>query len=413
MSIAWLSLAALVVAMIVSCVTPLNVGVLALAFAGILGVYFAGMPLDEVTRGFPVQLFVTLVGVTLLFTQAQLNGTLDRVTRLAVSLCRGNAGVIPVMFFVLGSVISTIGPGNIATAALLAPMAMAIAVRLGIPLFLMAIMVGHGVQSAALSPFGPTGIIVAGLMERIGLGGNEYYTYLANLLSHATVAFGGFLLFGGWKLFGRKGGAALAEFEAPKEPLSRAQIATLVAIFGVIAIVVTTGANIGIVGAAAAVLLAAFRFADHENAIRKMPWSPIVMVCGVTVLISLLEKTGGLALFTALLANVSTPATLTAVMAFVTGVISIYSSTAGVVLPAFLPTIPGLIDELGGGDPLALATSMNVGAHIVDTSPLSTIGAICIAGIPGTVDPRPTYIRLLIWGVSMAFVGALGAFILL
>jgi hypothetical protein len=100
-------------------------------------------------------------------------------------------------------------------------------------------------------------------------------------------------------------------------------------------------------------------------------------------------------------------------MAFVTGVISIYSSTAGVVLPAFLPTIPGLVERLGGGDPLALATSMNVGAHIVDTSPLSTIGAICIAGIPGAVDPRPTYIRLLLWGVSMAFVGAAAAYLLL
>ena len=102
MNLAWLSLGALVVAMIVSCFIELNVGVLALALAWIVGVYLGGMSLNDVLSGFPVQLFLTLAGVTLLFTQAQLNGTLDRVAHAAVRVCRGNAGLIPVMFFVLG-----------------------------------------------------------------------------------------------------------------------------------------------------------------------------------------------------------------------------------------------------------------------------------------------------------------------
>ncbi len=101
MTLAWLSLGALVVAMIVSCFSTLNVGVLALALAWIVGVYLGSMSLNDVVSGFPVQLFLTLAGVTLLFTQAQLNGTLDRVAHAAVRICRGNAGLIPVMFFVL------------------------------------------------------------------------------------------------------------------------------------------------------------------------------------------------------------------------------------------------------------------------------------------------------------------------
>ena len=68
MSLAWLSLSALFIAIIVSCFTRLNVGVLAVAFAWIVGVYFGGMRLDEVLAGFPIQLFLTLVGVTMLFT---------------------------------------------------------------------------------------------------------------------------------------------------------------------------------------------------------------------------------------------------------------------------------------------------------------------------------------------------------
>ena len=201
MSLAVLSVGALALAIIVSCVTTLNVGVLAVALAWIIGVYFGGIPVNTVMGGFPTALFLTLTGMTLLFTAAQCNGTLDRLAHHAVRLCRGNRGVIPIMFFLLASGLASMGPGNIATAAIVAPMAMATAVRVRIPLFLMSIMVGNGANSGSLSPFAPTGIIVNGLMARNGLGGYELSTYLYNLGAHALVAFGGYFLFGGLKLF--------------------------------------------------------------------------------------------------------------------------------------------------------------------------------------------------------------------
>jgi len=406
MSLAWLSLGALLTAIVVSCFSRLNVGVLAVAFAWIVGVYFGGMSLNDVVGGFPIQLFLTLTGVTLLFTQAQLNGTLDKLAHQALRMCRGNTGLIPVSFFLLGCAIASLGPGNISTAAMLAPMAMAVAGRARIPPFLMAIMVGNGAGSGALSPFAPTGIIVNGLMQRINLGGFEWRTYWTNLVAHAVVAFGGYLLFGGWRLFRSEFSGALDGLSDETRFTGHNWI-TLSVILGVLAVVLFADANIGMAAFAGAVVLAALRVADHEQAIRKMPWYPIIMVSGVTVLIALLEKTGGLELFSAFLARVATPVTATAAVAFVTAVISVYSSTSGVVLPAFLPTIPGLIARLGGGDPIAIAASMNVGAHLVDMSPLSTLGAMCLAGISNPEDVRPTYNKLLAWGLSMTVIGAI------
>ena len=408
MNLAWLSLGALVIAMIVSCFSTLNVGVLALALAWIVGVYLGSMSLNDVLSGFPVQLFLTLAGVTLMFTQAQLNGTLDRVAHAAVRICRGNAGLIPVMFFVLGSIIASLGPGNVATAAMLAPMAMAVATRAAIPPFLMAIMVGNGAQSGALSPVAPTGIIVTGLMDKIGLGGFEMRTYIANLLAHAIIAFGGYFLLGGLQLFKNRYTGGEQDAEATR--LSGSHWVTLAVIGVVLVFVLFLNANIGMAAFTGAVVLAALRVADHEQAIRKMPWIPILMVSGVSVLVALLEKTGGLDLFTEILAKFATPGTLTGVIAFVTGVISVYSSTSGVVLPAFLPTVPGLIARLGG-DPFGVASSMNIGAHLVDMSPLSTTGAMCIAGISDPEQVRQTYNKLLIWGLSMTVIGAIGCYI--
>src|SRR5688572_21091493 len=132
MSLPVLSIVAFAIAIIVSCVSQINVGFLAIAFAFIVGVLFGGMRVSEVAGGFPAGLFVTLVSVTLFFSQANVNGTLNKLTKSSVKLARGNLGMIPVIFFFLAAGLASIGAGNIATTALLAPVAMMIAGRMGI-----------------------------------------------------------------------------------------------------------------------------------------------------------------------------------------------------------------------------------------------------------------------------------------
>jgi hypothetical protein len=77
-----------------------------------------------------------------------------------------------------------------------------------------------------------------------------------------------------------------------------------------------------------------------------------------------------------------------------------------VVLPAFLPMVPELAQRLGGIDPLDIAWSMNVSASLVDLSSLSTVGALYIAGAAPGSDVRKLFNGLLVWGLSMALVGA-------
>ena len=425
MNLAYLSLGALLLIIVVSCFTEINVGVMAIALAWIVGVVIGGMKVDQLIAGFPVSLFLTLTGVALFFTQAQVNGTLDRIAHHAVRLCRGNAGLIPVMFFVVAAALATIGPGNIATAALLAPVAMSVASQARIPAFLMAIMVGNGANAGALSPLAPTGIIAANLMARIGMAGVEWTTYRNNLLAHAVVAFGGYFLLGGWKLFRvdnsqlgpmQIGGADALVCARPPGPAAvkfeRAHWITIALVALLVVAVVVFKVNVGMGAFACGVILCALQAADHKESIRRMPWGVILMVCGVTVLIALLEKTSGMDLFTAMLAKFSTRHTVTAVVAFVTGLVSVYASTSGVVLPAFLPTVPGLVERLGGADAMAIASSINVGGHLVDVSPLSTIGALCLAAAPASEDCRMLFNKLLAWGLSMSIVGAVVCYLM-
>src|SRR6185436_17045282 len=149
-------------------------------------------------------LFMILTGVTLLFSQANVNGTLEQMARRSVKLAKGNIGAIPIIFLVLSATLASIGAGNIATVALLAPVAMTIAGNLGISGFLMAVCVCCGANAGGLSPIAPTGIIANGLMARIGITEQAWPTYLNNLAAEAFVGLAGYLLLGGYKLFRRK-----------------------------------------------------------------------------------------------------------------------------------------------------------------------------------------------------------------
>jgi Na+/H+ antiporter NhaD/arsenite permease-like protein len=422
MNLTVISVCALALAVIVSCVSRLNVGVLSIALAWIVGVYIGGMPVTTIMSGFPSQLFLTLTGVTLLFALAQSNGTLERLTHHAVRLCRGNRGTIPLMFFVLGVAISSIGPGNIATAALLAPLAMPTAARAGIPLFLMAIMVGNGANAGSLSPIAPTGIIVNGLMARNGMPGLEAQSYLYNLLAHALVAFVGYAIFGGLALLragasfpsgpleGRAAPASQAEVDSQNGPFERRHWITIAVIAALIVTAIGANVNVGMGAFLGAVILVLTGSADDADGIKRMPWRVIVMVSGVTVLISLVEKAQGLDLVVSLVAKISSANTVNGIVGFLTGLVSVYSSTSGVVLPAFLPIVPGLAAQLPGASALGIAMSMNVSGHLVDLSPLSTLGALCIAAASAD-ESRALFNKLLAWGLSMTVVGALISYV--
>ena len=403
MTPAILSLIALLIAIGLSMATKLNVGVAAMAFAWLIGSYAAGWKADQVAAGFPSSLFLTLTGVTLLFALAETNGTLDRLAHRAVGLARGQARLLPLLLFGIAFALSSVGPGAVIAVALLIPMAMPVSTRAGVPRFLTALAVANGANAGNLSPISAIGIIANTKMTAAGIGGHEAKVWIANFVAHLLVMAAAYVIIGGWRLPNVPPGSendAAPRFE-PRHWLTIAVIAAWIA--GVIALQL----NVGLAAFLAASIVVLIGIADETAAMKRVPWSVIVMVCGVTVLIAVLEKTGGMELFTALLARLATPGTLNGTIALVTGLISSWSSTSGVVLPTFLPTVPGLVAKVGGGDPLAVALSINVGSALVDVSPLSTLGALCVATVADPAEARTLFRQLLLWGLSMCVVGAI------
>ncbi len=138
--------------------------------------------------GFPASLFVTLAGVTLLFSLAEENGTIGLLSNRLVRAARGSVRAIPLLLFCIAGIVSMLGPGAIASVALVAPLAMAIGARTGVPAFLTALMVANGANAGNLSPLSAIGVIANTRMAAAGLGGHEWKVFAANFLAHVLVA---------------------------------------------------------------------------------------------------------------------------------------------------------------------------------------------------------------------------------
>ena len=92
--LAQISLAALLLVMVLSCTTEVNPGFVSLASAWVIGMYVAPhwgrhFTTGEILAGFPTDLFLTLVGVTLFFT---LRGVTARSIGWSGSRCEDAGG---------------------------------------------------------------------------------------------------------------------------------------------------------------------------------------------------------------------------------------------------------------------------------------------------------------------------------
>lgn len=402
-----LSLLALVIVIVVSCVSKVNSGFLALGLAWLLGYVGSQMNINTIAAGFPSYLFLILVGVTYLFGIAKHNGTLEKLAQHVMRLVKNSAVAAPLIFFVIAALLSSCGSGNIGAVALLAPIAMLVAWETGISAFFMIVILICGANAGAFSPFALTGIIANGLIAKLNIAMDPWlHVFLPNLAAQSVLALICYSIFY-WRLKKSKKHLHHVTHAVAADTLEWTvpQRLTLGAIIILILSTTLLKTDIGFMSLLLGSVLIFITRADTKEAIKQMPWNTILMVCGVNTLIVLIENLGGLNLLTDMLAKVSNPSNVTAVTAFITGILSAFSSSSGVVLPTFIPLVPELLTKINGGNPVAVISSINVGAHLVDISPLSSLGAICLASAIHE-DKERLFRQLIIFGLSMAFAGA-------
>ncbi|MES2758477.1 MAG: SLC13 family permease [Pseudomonadota bacterium] len=446
-----ISIYALIAMFVVATVMPINMGVIAFVGAFLIGTLVAGMQTKAIMAGFPAELFLTLVGITFLFAQAQNNGTIDWLVRLAVRAVRGRIAAIPWIMFGIAALLTAVGAVSPAAVAIIVPIALGFAAKYGINQLMMGLMVIHGAQGGGFSPISIYGGITNKIVQKAGLPISELTTAFVSLGVNLAVAVVLFFLFGGMRLLrqtqtAEPAGAGIpagpygesvavppqgpqvyggSEGETfPEERLTRtnspdsimavnpdaalpaagalqesATVQQLATVAGLAALAVLTllyKLDIGFVAITIGLLLSIMAPNVQKRAVGQVSWPEIMLIVGVSTYVGVMEKMGTIAFVGHSVASLTSPLMVALLLCFVGAVVSAFASSTAV-LGSLIPLAVPFLQQGTGVDPIGFIAAMAVSSTIVDVSPFSTNGALVLANAQG-ID-RDVFLRqLMIYG---------------
>jgi di/tricarboxylate transporter len=422
-----ISLLVLVLIFVIGTTMPVNMGVLGIVAAFVVGTAM-GVSEDDIFLGFPGDLFIILVGVTYLFGIASANGTVNWLVHASVRAVGGRVALIPWVFFLVTAVLTASGAVVPGAVAIVAPIALGFALTYGINPVLMGLMVINGATAGGFSPISVFGSIVNGVVEREALAENAMLLFVSSFVFNFALSVVVFFLFGGRKLLNQRveAGESTGRFERRKQEeaatagtppmaggatatadvgempeLDRDKVLTLIGIVTLIVVALAFDVDVGFVALTIALVLGLFMPQATQEAVGRVAWPTVLLICGIVTYVSLLETLGAIDWLGEQVAAIGAPLFAALLICYVGGAVSAFASTTGI-LGALIPlAVPFL--ETGAIGAVALIIALAISSSVVDSSPFSTSGALTVANTP---EERRDYVfkRLMQWGMSMVLI---------
>lgn len=430
MTVHVISLLLLALMFVVASIWSVNLGILALVGAFLVGTGIVGLDPDMVVAGFPGDLFVLLVGVTYLFGIAQQNGSLQRIVEFGMRLVGNRRAAIPWLMFALTTFVAAAGALSAAAVAIVSPLAMRISEQHRINPLLMGLMVVQGATAGSFSPLSPFGAITNDLLRSSSLPSQQGALFLNSFLFNLVLAVVVFLAFGGLQLVrartqvgnarvgehvlataggpGSSGGTVSTggscgpeESSAPDTGSGRVTAEQAITLFGIVSLLVGAtvfGLDVGFTALTIGLVLTVFGPDRYSRIITSLPWSAVLLVCGVLTYVSVLDHIGTIDYLRELVTIGGNPLVTALAAAYIGGLISAFASTAGVLGASIPLTVPLL--EAGLLPVAGTITAVAIASSVVDVSPLSTNGALLVAN-QRSMESKLFFRKLLFWAVPV------------
>lgn len=392
-----------------------NTGLLGIAAAFVLGFFLlthptTGNPVPlssaagkakEIIGGWSSSMFLTLFGVTFLFGIAEANNTLNILTHKLVFLVKGKRSLLPIVIYIVAFIISVIGPGPVNGVAIVAPIAAQVAFSQNVNPYLMIIACYAGNLAGGLAPITPSGV-VASLYSAKG-GVDLGYGLLWNMFILFTLIFiVAYIVMRGWKI------APAPEKTGDGEEIKATMFnyITMGVIVLVIGLIIAAKLNVGLCALTGGVFLLLVGAATEKQALSKVPWGTILMVCGMGVMVGIVGYAGGIKYLTDSLTPFINESTAVPIMVLTGALFSAIASASGVVMPTLIPVAIMLATNLGL-DPKPLIYGVVAGAHLSCISPFSTVGGMSLGALGDKVDNRKFFLFLLEFAIGITVIGAI------
>lgn len=404
-----LTITVLVTIFAAGAVLRINLGLLGLAGAFLVGTIVAGIPAKEVLAGFPTDIFVTLVGITYLFALARSNGTIDLLVDGTARLLGHRAAAMPLLVFSVSALLTALGALGPAAVAIIAPVALRFARQYRLSPLMMGLVTIHGAQAGAFSPISIYGGIANQVVARTGVTPDPIFLFLASLIFNALIATCVMLLLGRVRPPAVEGGVAIPASGNPLAAgsgVTRDQLFTLGGLVALATAALAFRVDIGLMAICVIIALATLSPQMRSGGLQGVDWSTALLICGIVTYVTVMDRLGVIDRASASVALVAVPLLASLLLCYLAGVVSAFaSSTAllGVVIPLAAPLFGS-----NAVDAIPLVAAIAVSTTIVDTSPFSTNGALVVAN--AAPEGRAALLRqLLIYSAFIIAAGPLAA----
>lgn len=404
MSLEIITLIVLLSMFIIGSVISVNMGVLGIVAAFIVGTYVSGLSIDDLYAAFPVDMFILLAGVTYLFAIALKNGTLDLIISGGLKLVKGNVGLLPWVLFFLSALLSAVGASTVAVGPILFPIALRLAFQHKINPILMGTLISTGMYAGSFSPLNIFGLVVNGIMESEKIPHSPIMLFINCFIFYVLISVVVFFAFGGLRLLKHHNNRSVLEVAAAVEGGNSAviktndhgatwyKIATLFGIGLLITLALAFKMNMGFGALMIGLVLALMAPKDQGDIIKQMPWGVMLMVCGIMTYVGVMEKVGTMEFMTNQIAAIGNPVMASLMASYVGGIVSAFASTTGF-LAAVIPLSAPILQDPAMSS-IGVVSALAVAASVVDISPFSTNGALIMANVQG-VNERLFFRKLL------------------
>lgn len=249
----------------------LNVGTLAMTAAIILGYMPGSYTKGAILAGYSVSLFITLLGLTLLFGIISTNGVLDLLMRKLINLFGKQIWLAPVLLFVSGWAVSALA-GGFAGLAFVVGVTLPVVRATGYDPIMMMIISNAGAQAGRYTQISPDGNIVLNLLSAQGIDGGLFVLTANMTIAMAVIALLAFVYFKGYKVHGK------GEIRLEAGNMTWKHWVTLLSFIGMAVAIMAFGKDSGLVGLMIAVLLVLIGVVDEKTAFATIPWNTIMSV---------------------------------------------------------------------------------------------------------------------------------------
>lgn len=369
-----ISLLFLVVAIVLGFTKNMNVGIVSMGLAFVLGL-IGKVDSSVILGGFPSKLFITLLGTMFFFCLLQENNTLELLSKKMVALVGRKTFLIPIIIYVVSYVLSAAGPGAISVQSVMIIFAVSLAVQMNASPILLGSMAILGAVGGTTSPIALSGIIVTDLTAEMGMEGVATPVFFGVSAANFLCAIILYIAFKGYKL---KAETSLGTEQLPK--FTKQQMICIAAILVLVVAVVGFRYDVGLVSFALSVVLMICGVVNEKATLKLVPWSVLILICGVNVLMAVTQELGGIELLSNILASLMNQTTAVPIISLTAGIMSWFSSANGVVLPTLIPTVQDIVANVGGNvTAVEMIIGIVGGATVAGISPLSTGGSLVLA----------------------------------